>query len=239
MPKKTLLEIVQNVLLSMEYLGVSAIDESTESVIVADIAQQVYYELLTEADWPYFTKPVELQSLYDNTKPTIMRVPTTVNKIESLYYKKKEIKFLTTKEFFKLVNERKSTTFTEEVETPGGIPVTVYNNKEPEYYTIIDELYLVFDSYNSDEDVILSESSSMAVCSYFPAWTIEDDFVPVLPTEMFPTYLSMVKRAAFLYLKREQSVHDERFAIAGMGRALRSPDKINFEKTGKTYGRNK
>lgn len=238
MAKLTLLKIVNNTLMALESSQVSTISETLESTSVARIAEECFFEMVSQGDWPHLTIISLLESLGDSSKPNYLRVSDFVKEIKYLEYNKKELKFLEKEEFLKLSNCRDlSLDNVVQVEDLGGVYFNIINDKDPEYYTSSLDEYLIFDSYNSSNESTLQGSNSAVKMTYTPQWFDDDSFVPELTTDMFPTYLALVKRAAFLYLRREQSMKDERAAAAGMGRLYRQESRINLGKGIKNYGR--
>jgi hypothetical protein len=74
---------------------------------------------------------------------------------------------------------------------------------------------LVFDGYNAAVDDTLHSSKSVCYGTIVPTWTHEDNFIPMFPAKMFPTYLAEVKSVSFLNLKQQANAKEERKAQRG------------------------
>lgn len=238
MARLTLLQIVQNVLSSMEADNVNSISDTVESAAIARTAEETYYEMMSQGDWPHLVKTDQLLSVSDNSKPNYLEIPTEFQDIRSLFYNTKELKFMEPIEFIKFTNERNLST-AEVVEVIGfnNVKFKVLNNAEPTYFTLLQDKYVLTDSFDSSVESTLRGENSTVTASVLPAWQATDTFVPDLTDQMFPTYLALVKRAAFLYFRREVSNKDERQALAGMGRLRRDVHKLFRKETVIDYGR--
>jgi len=51
--KLSLLDITQKILSSLDSDPVNSIDDTVESIQVADIVKESYYSLMAERDWPF------------------------------------------------------------------------------------------------------------------------------------------------------------------------------------------
>lgn len=238
MANMNLLKITNSVLSAMEAETVSTIDESVESEAIVRIAEEVYYELITKTDWPHLTTATTLTSLSDNTKPNYLEIPTEVRNIKSLWYNGTELKYKSKEDFINFTNARDlSSDNVVEVTTYNGVSLKIVNDQDPVYFTIFEDKYVVTNSYDSVTETTIQGSNSTVVATVYADWTSTDSFVPALTDTMVPTYLAMVKKAAFLYLRREQSIKDEIESRAGLGRMFRDVSKLHNEQRVPNYGR--
>lgn len=83
---QTLLSMVQNILSAMSSDEVNSISDTTESMQVAQIIQNKYYDIAARGDLPEHDDLFQLIPSNDNTKPTLMYLPTGVSKLEWLKY---------------------------------------------------------------------------------------------------------------------------------------------------------
>lgn len=217
---------------------VSDISESNESESVSKIAEECYFEMVSQGDWPHLEAIYQFDSLADSEKPNYLGIPDNISNIKSFKYNNKDIKYVSPEEFINISIARDNLSENiVEVEDYSGYIFKILTNKDPEYYTILLEKYIVCDSYNDDIDSVLQSSKTVSRCTKAPVWSSVNEFIPDLTDNMFPTYLSLVKRAAFLYIRREQSPKDERQAVAGMGRLYRKEFKLDLVNPIKNYGR--
>lgn len=84
------------------------------------------------------------------------------------------------------------------------------NDKQPQYCTIIQNYYFVFDSYDKTQDSTLQTSKTL--CSGFitPKWQMTDTFIPDLDDWAVPLLLNESKAVAFYELKQTINPHAER-----------------------------
>lgn len=236
----TSLKTVQHVLGAMESNNVNTCGGSIESAEVHRIMEEVYNELMAYGEWPHLNKITTLETYGQLAYPTYLRIPNDIATIKLFMYNKKELRYKTPEEFIGLMYQLSTDLDTvDELFSLDGVKLNIINNQEPTYWTSFDEKYIVTDSYNKEDSDTLLAGNTTIYAKQSNKWLADDDFVPNMPEEMFPTYLAKVKARAFLQLKREQSIPDERQAMAGMSKIRRElsklHDKNNYRRNG--YGR--
>lgn len=89
--------------------------------------------------------------------------------------------------------------------TEGGKNFTFYykTNGQPQYYTVIENTYIIFDKYDSTLDSTLQASKTMAIGLKVTPFTLTDAFVPDLDDDKFPLLLNEAKVLAFYELKQQ------------------------------------
>lgn len=208
----TLLEIVQDVLNSLDSDNVNSISDTIESEQVAQIAKTCYFEIIGNRNWPHLRKLFQLESSGDLTKPNYLRIPETLKQLDFFRYEvekdngsidSKEIQFKHPDEFLKLVSRRNSTENRVDVITDlGGSKLLIYNNVAPSYWTSFDDYYIVTDSYDKAVDDTLKKEKTQCLGYLHPSWVHSDNAIPNLPPEAFPALLSEVKSTAFVEVKQ-------------------------------------
>lgn len=209
--KQTVLEMVQDILLELNSFPVNSITETVESEQVAAILRRTYFDVISQRDWAHAKKAMQLDAATASL-PTHLSVPDGVKKVEKVLYdvrkestdklQYKELRYVTPDQFLKLSNSLNSTaTNVDTVADPGGISLLVRNDKQPEYWTSFDDVYIVCDSYYSDLDSYLQNSKTQALVVITPGWTHDDAFYPVLPEEVFPYVLAEATSRASLSLR--------------------------------------
>lgn len=245
--KMTLLEIVQSTLNSMDSDAVNSIADTIESRQVAEVAKEVYYELMSYNDWDHLYKWMELESVSDLNRPNYLKIPETVGRLDYLKYEVtspddirrviSELQYRSVKDFISIVHNRNSTdsnisTITNE----NGVEMFIFNDRAPTYWTSFDSDYIVTDAYNTTVDQTLQGSKSSAWCRVTPVWTSNNNFIPDIPTEFFPAYLAEVKSTCHLYFKQEASQKDEQKARRGLAH-VRRKERFDREHNWVSYGR--
>lgn len=247
MAKKSLLEIVQSVLSSMNSDNVNSISDLEESMQVAEKAREVYEDLMTLEDWEHLRCLISLESLADSERPNYLKIPEDVFKILEIRYdrrkfgvtKKKleEIEYLTPDEFIEHCIQRNSDDANViQVATPiGNISLSIRNDVAPTYWTTFDEEYVVFDSYDSEIDTTLQQSKNFTRGLRESPFYLQDDFIPDLPTQMFPAYIQEVTRVCSLYFREQPSPNDERRAFRSIANQKNKSRKTKKRRV--RYGR--
>lgn len=210
--QKTLLQMTQDILNDMDSDSVNSIDDTQESVQVAQIIRTTYEKLLAARDdWPFLRTLSQLEGLGDVNNPTKMRIAENVMKVEWIKYNKKDVTYLDPKTFKDLIDSR-----TEEVGVvdAGGYVL----NADPRYWTSYDEEYVTFDGYDSNVDATLQQSKSAVYGIVEPVWEHEDAFIPTLPPKMFPALIADAKGTAFLALKQQAQAKEEEYARRSFSR---------------------
>lgn len=218
--KLTLLEIVQDILSDMDSDEVNSIDDTVESLQVAQIVKSSYYALMGNRNWPHTRKPVSLLPSGTTSRPTHMKVREAFKELVFINYDVateggnrkmyKEMKWMEPDQFLFFLNRRNtSESNIVTVVDPSGISLFIQNDKAPQYYTSFDDVNIVFDSYDSAVDTTLQESKVQAVAYVIPTWSHSDTFVPDLPAEAFTALLEESKSRAMLKLKQVQDFKAE------------------------------
>lgn len=208
MARLSLLDMTQNILSAMESDPVNSIDDTVESIQVAEFVREAFYDLMAQREWPFLRQLSSLEGLGDTTRPTYMRMPETVNKLYWIKYNKKEITFLDPTEFDAMINMRTAQT--------GVVNANGFNiAQDPAYWTSYDDTYIVFDGYNSSVESTLQTSNSSTYVLAAAPWTHSDTFVPNIPDKFFPTLLAEAKAISFANLKQQINRREERKAQRG------------------------
>lgn len=97
-------------------------------------------------------------------------------------------------------------------------------DRQPEYYAVLSNYYIIFDSYDSTIDDTLQASKTLSYGWVMPVFRMEDSFVPDLDEQQFPLLLNESKSLAFLELK--QIMHGK--AEKEVSRQLSSLQKFKF-----------
>lgn len=84
--KRTVLQITQDVLSSLNSDNVNSISDTTESQQVANLIRQVYMNMIGRFDLPIHHQPINLTASGDVEKPTLMLRPSGVTTIEWIKY---------------------------------------------------------------------------------------------------------------------------------------------------------
>ena len=86
MAESTVLQMVQNILSRLSSDEVNSISDTTESMQIATILQNKYYDIVSRGSFEEHSQLFQLNPSNDPTKPTLMFVPQGVSRIEWLKY---------------------------------------------------------------------------------------------------------------------------------------------------------
>lgn len=247
MARMTLLDIVSEILSDMTSDPVNSISDTFESQQVAKIVKRTYFNLLNERVWPHTGQLFRLTSSGDSSRPTHMLIEDDVASIEWVKYDIKElgkptqyetIRYMRPEEFIDYVMTRDPTK--DNVETVidyHGTPLFILNDEAPTYWTTFDDEHLVFDSYDTEVDDTLKQSKTQVFGYVEPAWSMEDSFVPVMPSKAFSLLVAEAKSQSFLKLKEVFSQKDEQAATRQRGWLSREKRRANPGTKYPDYGR--
>jgi hypothetical protein len=181
----TLLDIVQDILSSMDSDEVNSINDTAEAKQVARVVKTAYYNILSRANLPEHKTLFNLEGLGDTDKPVLMSIPTDATNIEWIKYNKEltepteplydYVTIIPLQQFIDRVN-----TFNPDDTTDVGSmshnDVTFYYGKTamPSYCTILNDEEVVFDSFRNDVDTTLQSSKTMCLVRNYPSllWVI-------------------------------------------------------------------
>lgn len=251
--KLTLLQIVQKTMEALNLDEINSISDSPDSEQIAQIAQDSYYELLNQADWPHTIRLEQLESVGDNTKPNYLRIPDEVTRIDDFKYDAtlvdssslpvdlieiKTVVWLSPVDFLKKTQGRNTElTEIETITDFNGVRYHVYNDREPSYWTSFDDEYVVCDAYNSDVESTLQGNKSQALMKWIEDVVITDDLLVGAPSHFFQTWLAETKSTAFIYMKQEASPKDEQRARRGLSVLRRNASRTDQDDGKVKYGR--
>jgi len=240
--KYTLLEMTQTILSSMDSDEVSSISDTPESLQVATVIRTAYLDLITRANLPEQFSLTTLDASGDNTKPTLMTLPETVDKVEWIRYDKQtvddpyanmqQVIYLSPDTFLERMYQLDQTatnvgTFDH---TLNNDLITFYYEDDiaPCYYTVFDDFTYIFDSYDSAVDTTLQKSKTLVYAKNQVEFSMTDAFIPALDESQFSLLLNEAKSLAWAELK--QSVHQKAEVSSRRGWTHLQKEKSNAVK---------
>lgn len=206
--KKTLLELVQDILSDLDFDEVNSIDDTIQSVQVASIVKNCYFGMIGNRNWPHLKKLFQLESVGDVSKPVFLKLPEALKEMESIRYQLtdgtfKDLKYRTTEEFLRMCSTRlPAEPFVDVISDYSGVKLNILNNADPSYWTSFDDVYLVFDSYDAEIETTVQASKTQCIGYLNPTWVTSDSFIPNLPIEAFPALFEEAKSTASLNIKQ-------------------------------------
>ena len=226
MAKLTVLKMVQKILSSMDSDDVNSISDTEEALQVVDIIEDTYNHLIVQLDPPSIHDTCQLQNLGDASKPTTLVVPSDVSEIEIIKYEITEtgdtnrsfrnLVYCEPQKFIdQLLNRNSGDANVQEISSPSGTPLFVFNDKFPRFWTSFDDEQIVADAFDNTESTTLLGAKTTVLCTVLPTFSKTNAFVPDLPEKAFPLFLAESRRASHLYLKQQDSAVDSKRALEG------------------------
>jgi len=222
MPKMTLLEMTVDILNDMDSDSVSSISDTLESTQVAQIVKTTYFDILSEYGIPGTGALFELSAFGDTTNPTKLQVPDTITEFYWIKYNKvidvsdppnyEDCTYLNPEDFLTRTNQRDSDDSTVDLITVNGADILIRNDTPPTYWTTFDDAIIIMDSYESDVESSLQASKTQSYGLQEPTWGGTDGYIPTLPSNLFPLFLSEAKAQCFAKLKQEINPKEEQRA---------------------------
>lgn len=211
--KKSLLEIVQDILNDLDSDAVNSIDDTVEAQQVASIVRQCFEEMTSNRNWRHTRALVQLEHAGSLSKPNYLLLPERLKELVSFNYDKRkedetkvvlqEVKYKHPDEFLRYVSSRNSTLDNvSEIVDFSGTTLLILNNTAPTYWTSFDDKYIVTDSYDKTVDDTLKKSKTQCIAYLSPEWSHTNSAIPDLPEEAFAALREEAKSTAFYTLKQ-------------------------------------
>lgn len=192
---------------------IDSISDTTEAMQVARIIRNTYFNILARAQLPEHKKLVQLTSSADNAKPVLMIRPDNVTHIDWIKYnvrtstdtndKYDYVTILPLSQFLEQVDILNTTDSNVDSMILNSVTFNFRNDVRPFFCTIVDDVNIVFDAYDSAVDTILQTSKTKAFANTVPTFDLIDSFIPDLDDQQFPLLLNEAASVAFVDLKQQ------------------------------------
>lgn len=220
MTKLTLLDLTQNILSRLSSDEVNSISDTTESLQVANIIRNKYFDIINRVKLPEHEQLVQLNPSLDSDSPVLMYVPDGIVDLKWVKYFNSAgdippgyiyVTILPIEQFVDMVNtfnpeesNVESFTFSDTSNNfPGNYTFYYKNDRQPTFCTILSNYYVIFDSFDTTQDNTLQSSKSMSWGRIIPFWNNVDSFIPDLPEQQFQLLLNEATALAFYELKQQ------------------------------------
>ena len=227
--KRTLLEMTQDILVSLDGDEVTDIADTAESAQVAAIIRQCFYEIAANAKLPEHFALFELTET-SSSSPTIMTKPTDVLTIEWIKYDNaltgdsstdyRDVRFVEKKALLEmgLGLDLSDTTNTASFNYTIGSDIFPFPHQKtqfPLYYSTYNDSTLFFDGYYSAEDTFLRKTKTMCYGLKESSWTHSNSAVPNLDHKLHNLLFQEAKAQCFNELKQVDNLRAEKKARRG------------------------
>lgn len=244
MSKRTLLEMTQDILDSLDSDEINSISDTVESRQVVTIIKNCYLDMVSREGIPEVYSLFNLTSSGDPTKPVVMYKPVNTVDIGWIKYNKEEtgtqsplfleVKYMPIEEYIVYVNQFSSLNPDTAVLTltlnGSTIPFQYKTKEHPKYYTSFDDNTLVFDGYHSDYDTTLQATKTIVYGQLSSVFTLTDTFVPALDERLFSLLYNEAKSLAWAELKQAVNQKAEQAAKRGLVTLQKSKRDIPTKK---------
>lgn len=217
--KFTLLDMVQEILSSMDSDEVNSITDTPEAMQVALVVRRSYLDLVSRLNLPEHFDFFKLTASGDNDLPVVMYRPDSVDQLLWIKYDKRlavddspdyqDVKYLEPETFFNrmfMLNTSDTAVDSAAFEIDGeNFSLFYKTDRHPNYWTSVDDYTFIFDAHNSSLDTTLQKSKTYCYGLLNTSFTLEDDFTPSLDSQQFSLLINEAKSLAWAELK--QTVH--------------------------------
>lgn len=255
--RMSLLEMVQDILSAMDSDEVNSISDTVESMQVATLIKNLYYDVAVDLNLPEHQSLVELNASTDADKPVLMHVPNNVLRITDISYDTrgdqddtvdlpnwKKLCYLPLPKFIEYTQSMRSgeNNISSMQVTSGGDTFEFIHRTDcmPTYYTSFDDFQLIFDSFDNSIENTLQKSKTMCYGARYADFEMQDDFIPGLDATQFPYFFNRAKVRAFGEIKQqanqEAASEARRQKIKYQVTKNRTPAQTPFQKR-QNYGR--
>ena len=222
--KKTLLELVIDVLNVTDGDEVNSISDTVEALQAAKDIENVYFDIIGRKDWQFLRQLTALDSVSDSERPTHLSIPSHTSKMDFLNYNNRKagqtrtfyrpVGFKFPDEFLIHVNARDDSQDNYDLITDyNGARFSIKNDSHPTFFTSFDDVYIVMDSYDSSVESTLMGQHTQASLFKTPQWSVDDNFTPELPEEVFPMFIA--ECMTFALLKKQDGLQQKTEQTAG------------------------
>ncbi len=243
---RTVLSYVQTCLSVMDSDNVDDINDTVESLQVANALEQVYYETMNRQDWPHLNKALTLTAAADVNNPTQFAIGNDVKLINELIYNvseampaeyvRRELHWLPFKDFLERFSSGEGDTDKQLITVGSGVQFYVSLNQWPHYWTTIDDTLVVMDGVNQTYESTLTSTKLTGTGIVLPAFAITNVFEVPVPKHMESLIQAELNRECFHYFKQTESVPDERKAQRQLAQARRNGSRTGRREHGRKPG---
>lgn len=247
MAKLTILEFVQQMAEAIEADEVDTLGETLEADALLTILKQTYNEVLDRRDWEFLRDRVvqlDPRDAADVLQINQLRIPAGVTAIQCLRYLSKEGKYtdltyLQPCDFIAQLHGRNSgdsniTTVTND----DGVPMFIFNDKAPQFYTSFDEESIAFDGFETVRGIGNQIADTVIVGNIKPT----ADFVTPtatlpIPERMNSLILNEAIATANYRLRQTSDPRSERLARRQNIKMRELEPRTQRDQAEKNYGR--
>jgi uncharacterized protein with NAD-binding domain and iron-sulfur cluster len=192
---------------------VNSIDDTEESMQVAQIVRSTYNAMMSNRNWAHTRHPIQLVPTANLAQPTHVTVPDKIKELYFINYNiakagDEQVSFVPMKwkepdEFLQLTNyyntsEDNVTTVVDD----SGVSFQIMNDTAPSFYTSFDDRTLVFNSYDSAVESNITANRMQSMAYMMPDFIVQNSAIPNLPDDAFALLVESAKSKASWKLRQ-------------------------------------
>lgn len=207
----TLLDIVQDMLFSINGDQVSTYTAGNESKRCSRIAHQVFLEFIANTQVEEQEDVIQLDSVGDVLNPTQLLIPSKVDKIVKMEYQDRDghyrdVYYLDPVEFVDHLDSFRNYENSFEIQY-NNVGLIVRTDRQPRHWTTFNDQDVIMDSFEQDVEATLVGSKTRILISYTgpEVWEYRDDFVIPLDDDSLSTYKAECLEMAWAIIKEREN----------------------------------
>jgi hypothetical protein len=244
---KTILGLLNDILVFLNFETVNDINESEVSEQVYSTMKDIFYHLISQDDWEHTRETFSLIGANDTNKPVLMQVPEEITNLEELFYKNTsgdyiEIEFVKSSDFVKRLNGVSGSNYAEYsgMVKKLNTPLKIMNNVDPTFCTSFDDVNIIFNSFNNTVETTLQETKCLAHGVAYPIFPITNDEEIDLPADLLWSYfMPEAKSTCSLVVNKFVDEKQESLSTRGRNKMYSAKGKLGGKQPPRiqNYGR--
>jgi hypothetical protein len=250
---RTLLDIVQGILSTLDSDTVNSISDTVEADQVADIVKQCYFDIVDEYQLPGNRVITNLEGVSDVNRPNMLKIPDDTQSLIHWQYDGRilnsdplnylPVEYRPPDLFLEEVNRRDSLETTKYivVYVQPNVPIITDFTTHPQRWTSFDDKYIVTDNFCLDVDASLQASKTQAWVEKRHIFEKTDEYIPTLPDNLQSILYRTAENMAYALNKQvvnpKLEQKEARLRIRTQRNKHRSQQTENNFMNGVNYGR--
>ena len=218
MPKRTLLEMIQEVSDAIDGDEISSLNETVEADQLQKLIVNVLEDLVTRQDWEFLKD--KLIQLNDASTVISLDVPDTVSKLQTMQYisttdgKPRTLHYIPPEDYLQVMRQATSGDASTVDVIVNGITLVAKTNQDPRFWTILEDAVFVdgFDISRDTSGVVGSQSVTLSTKYFDFSGSTVGTWVAPLPEKMFGLWLQESIAEASVKLRQVEDPREERKA---------------------------
>jgi hypothetical protein len=242
--KKTLVEIVKDILSDLDGEDINSISDTVEALQVAKIVEQTFNDIVLTRAIPEHETLLKLTALSNSEHPTHFVLEDSQARIKAVWYdcssdnsfEYRQIRYLEPFDFIQHIDKTNSS-YVLSSDVASGTKLRIGNDRHPTFFTSFDDKHIVMDSFDVTVDTTLRNSKVRAFGTTFPVFSVSDAYIPELDVSVFPYLIQEAKSRAFSVMKGAVDQKTEQAARRAKVFVQNDQRRVKVESKLRNYGR--